>query len=147
MRSTQLEPAGELRGTGLRVTGQRVLILRIIRRSGEHLDVDEIWAAARAQDATVSLATVYRTVQALKRAGLVEQRYFGPAHARDHYEKVGGPEHYHFTCVRCGRVFEFETALSRRLRADLHARNGWKVAGAILSLEGTCAECASDNGS
>jgi len=72
-------PEEELRRAGLRVTGQRALILRLIRASKEHLDAEDIYAAARAQDSSLSLATVYRTIGALKRAGLVEQRYPGTA--------------------------------------------------------------------
>ena len=133
-------PEEELRRAGLRVTGQRALILRLIRASKEHLDAEDIYAAARAQDSSLSLATVYRTIGALKRAGLVEQRYLGPGHGHDHYEVVG-EEHYHFTCTRCGRVFEFETSLARRLGSQLRRDRGWAVARVYLSLEGIYAEC------
>lgn len=143
MNATSLAPEEELRRAGLRATDQRVAVLDILRRSGEHLDAGGIYIAARARDADVSLATVYRTVRALEEAGLVELRYFGPGHARDHYEAAGGPEHYHFTCARCGRVLEFETPAIRQLRADLRTRLGWRTTRTHLSLEGVCAECAS----
>lgn len=131
----------ELRAAGLRVTAPRALILGILRRSGQHLDASEIHAAARRHNPGLSLATVYRTMRALRRAGLVEQRYLGPGRAQDHFEAAGSPEHYHFTCSACGRVFEFETPLVARVQADLEARLGWLVRQAIVSLEGLCQAC------
>ncbi|MEW6567976.1 MAG: Fur family transcriptional regulator [Chloroflexota bacterium] len=142
MDATSLASEVVLRRAGLRVTDQRVVVLEILRRSGEHLDAREIYAAARAQDADVSLATVYRTVRALERAGLIEQRYFGPGHGHDHYEAAGGPEHYHFTCVKCRRVFEFEAPLVVRLQSELHRQRGWHVRRAFFMIEGECADCA-----
>jgi Fur family ferric uptake transcriptional regulator len=116
-------------------------VLDIIHRRGTHLDAEEIYAAAREEDADVSLATVYRTVRALRRAGLVERRYFGPSHDNEHYEATGRPEHYHFTCVRCGRVLEFESPAVERLIQDLTRRNHWEIRRAIFTLEGRCPDC------
>ncbi len=143
MEATALTPVEELRRAGLRVTEQRAVVLGILRQRGEHLDAEGIYAAARAQQANLSLATVYRAIRALERAGLIEQRYFGPGHAHDHYEASGGPEHYHFTCVTCRRVFEFETPLVGRLRSELQRERGWRVQRAHLTVEGECASCAS----
>ncbi len=134
-------PEDRLREAGLRVTEQRARVLDILHRRGSHLDAEEIYAAARQEDANVSLATVYRTVRTLRQAGLVEHRYFGPAHDHEHYEATGRPEHYHFTCVGCGRVFEFESPPVERLLQDLARRNHWQIHGAIFTLEGRCADC------
>ena len=131
-----------LRSAGLRVTEQRARVLEIIHRRGSHLDAEEIYAAAREEDANVSLATVYRTMRALRQAGLVELRYFGPGPDHEHYEATGRPEHYHFTCTRCGRVFEFESPAVERLLDDLTRRNHWEIQRATFTLEGWCPDCA-----
>jgi Fe2+ or Zn2+ uptake regulation protein len=132
----------ELRAAGMRVTAQRALILDVLRRSQGHLDAGEIHAAARQADASVSLATVYRTLRALRRAGLVRQRAFGSAFNHDHYEAAGEMEHHHLACSRCGRVLEFESALARRLTQDLQERHGWVIQRSTLLVEGVCPECA-----
>jgi Fur family ferric uptake transcriptional regulator len=124
------------------VTEQRARVLEIVHRRGSHLDAEEIYAAAREEDADVSLATVYRTMRALRRAGLVQRPYFGPGHDHEHYEAAGGPEHYHFTCSRCGGVFEFESSAIERLLKDLRRRNHWEIRNAFFSLQGLCSECA-----
>jgi Fe2+ or Zn2+ uptake regulation protein len=134
-------PEAKLRSAGLRVTEQRARVLEIIHNRGPHLDAEEIYAAAREDDVDVSLATVYRTMRALRQAGLVELRYFGPGHNHEHYEAAGGREHYHFTCKDCGRVLEFETPALERLCEDLTRRHGWEIGKAFLSLEGRCADC------
>jgi Fur family ferric uptake transcriptional regulator len=133
-------PDEELRRAGLRVTDKRILVLRIIRGSQEHLDAEEIYAVARTEDSNLSLATVYRAIRALREAGLIEQRYLGPGHGHDHYE-AASEEHYHFTCTCCGRVFEFESTVARRLGSQLRRDRGWEVARLHLSLEGICEEC------
>jgi Fe2+ or Zn2+ uptake regulation protein len=134
--------ASELRAAGLRATSQRALVLEIIRGSQTHLDADEIYGLAHGQDASISLATVYRTLKALRQAGLIEKRYFGPDHAHDHYEAAGEEEHYHLSCSQCGRVQEFKTPAVRRLVDDLQHRHAWRLQRPVLLLEGLCPVCA-----
>ena len=66
--------------TGIRVTSQRALILEIVRRGQGHLDADEIYRQARKKQPRLSLSTVYRTLQMLKKLGLVEEVHFDEAH-------------------------------------------------------------------
>lgn len=130
-----------LRDEGLRVTSQRTLILEIIERSEGHLDAEDIYFRARQQDPKLSLSTVYRTLNLLKEMGLVEQRYFARDHSREYYESATAPEHYHFTCVACGQVVEFETPLIRRLKDDLRQKHGVDFSHACICFEGYCAKC------
>ena len=90
---------------GLRATNQRALILEIIRRGQGHLDADEVYRQAREKQPRLSLSTVYRTLQLLKRLGLVEEVHFDEAH--HHYEVKPSSEHHHLVCLGCGKVIEF----------------------------------------
>jgi Fur family ferric uptake transcriptional regulator len=130
-----------LRDEGLRVTSQRALILDIIERSAGHLDAEDIYFRARQHDPKLSLSTVYRTLNLLKEMELVEQRYFARDHSREYYESSSTPEHYHFTCVGCGQVVEFETPLIRQLKDDLRQEHGVDFSHACICFEGYCAEC------
>jgi len=69
-----------LNTAGLRVTSQRALILEIVRRGQGHLDADEIYRQARRKQPRLSLSTVYRTLQTLKKLGLVEEVPFDEGH-------------------------------------------------------------------
>lgn len=133
-----------LRKEGLRVTAQRALILDIVQESDEHLDAEDIYFKARRQDPKLSLSTVYRTLSILKDMRLVEQRYFARDHSREYYESSTDPEHYHFTCVSCGKIVEFQTPLIEQLKRDLMAEHSVRFSHACLCFEGYCAECRTD---
>jgi len=132
---------GELREAGLRVTTQRMQILRIVTESDEHLSAEDIQAMAHEQDGSVSLATTYRTLKALKDAGLVEPHYLGRNHQREHFERTRRPDHFHFKCQRCHSVFEFENDAMRALKADLQSMKGWELKQACMCFEGICHQC------
>ena len=58
-----------------------------------------------------------------------------------HYEAVQDSPHYHFTCLGCGRVIEFDTPLVVQIEQELHEREGVRVVSAHLDLSGYCAQC------
>ncbi len=132
----------QLAEVGLRATPQRLLILAILENADEHMDAEMIYERARAQDARISLATVYRTLARLKEAGLVEQRYFARDHRREYYEAVSKGEHYHFTCLGCGKVIEVTTPRIAQARQELSEALGLEFTHACICFEGYCPECA-----
>jgi len=123
--------------TGLRATSQRALILEIIRRG--HLDADEIYRQAREKQPRLSLSTVYRTLQVLKKLGLVEELHFDEAH--HHYEMKPSSEHHHLVCLGCGKVVEFECPLSLKMKEDIAREKGFEITGAEIRMTGYCPKC------
>lgn len=142
MTASLPSPEERLRAAGQRVTAQRVLLLRLLDESQEHLDAEGLYERARREMPDINLSTVYRNLAVLKEAGLVEQRYFAREHGREYFEPSTSAEHYHFTCLSCGRVVEFETPLIARVRAELQAQHGVRVRHACICFEGICADCA-----
>ena len=140
--TTHAETLAALRTSGHRITPQRRSVLDVVENSGEHLDAEAIYRRAQAEDPAISLATVYRTLAVLKDQGLIEQRYLARDHAREHYEPVGAPEHYHFTCLDCRRVIEFQSRRVAQIRAELQRELGLRITNACLCLEGYCPSCA-----
>jgi Fur family ferric uptake transcriptional regulator len=133
---------GTLHSQGMRLTGQRKLILQVLEDAGGHLDAESVFERARKRDERVSLATVYRTLELLKKMGLVDQHYTSREHLREVYEPVGANEHYHFSCIKCGRVIEFQSPMIDRARRQLAQKLGIKVLHACACFEGYCASCA-----
>jgi len=131
------------RAAGRRVTHQRRLILEVLEESDEHLDAETLHDLVKARDPRISLATVYRTLAVLKEMGLVEEHRLGEEHS--HYEATGD-EHYHFTCLGCGQVIEFDTSLMMQIEQELSEREGVCVTGARLHLSGYCAQCQTKTG-
>lgn len=132
------------RAAGRRLTPQRRLILAVLRESDEHLDAEALYDQAKIHDPNISLATVYRTLAVLKDMRLVEEHRLGEE--RGHYERVRDKPHYHFTCLSCGKVIEFDTPLVAQIQQELSEREGMCVTGAHLHLSGYCARCQNQVG-
>ncbi len=124
---------------GLRVTNQRALILEIIRYGQGHLDADEVYRRAREKQPRLSLSTVYRTLQTLKKLGLVEEVHFDEAH--HHYEIRPSIEHHHLVCLGCGRVVEFRYPLARLVKRNVAEAGDFEITGSEVRITGYCPAC------
>ena len=136
------ELQNHLRAKGQRLTRQRRLILQILQEANGHLDAESIFHRAQAYRPRVGLSTVYRTLQLLTDMGLAEQRFISRDHTRKVYEPAGSGEHYHFTCLTCGRIIEFRSPLVDRARREVAVELGVKVLRACACFEGYCPMCA-----
>ena len=130
---------GALKGTGMRVTNQRALILEIIRQRQGHLDADEIYLQAREKESRISLSTVYRALQMFKKTGLVEELHFDDAH--HHYEVKPSTEHHHLKCLGCGRVIEFQYPLSRYIKKQVPEARDFDITATEVHMTGYCSKC------
>ncbi len=128
---------------GMRLTPQRRTILQVLDDSDIHLDAEALYHQAKERDPRISLATVYRTLAVLKEIGLVQQRHLSHEDQRGYYE-IADPQHYHFTCLSCGQVIEFDTPLITQIQRELADDLGVQVIRARLHLEGYCAACLSE---
>ena len=124
---------------GLRITSQRALILDVIRQGQGHMDADEVYRRAREKKPRLSLSTVYRTLQTLKKLGLVEELHFDEAH--NHYEVKPSAEHHHLVCLDCGKVIEFSRPLSRYIRKNVPEAKDFDVVETEVRVSGYCAKC------
>ena len=128
-----------LRAGGKRLTPQRRLILSVLQESDEHLDAEMLYDRVRAREPDVSLATVYRTLAVLQELGLVEAHRLGQDHG--HYEATHDVPHYHFTCLSCSEVIEFDSPLVAQIEQALCAQKGVQVVESLLHVSGYCAAC------
>ena len=124
---------------GLRATNQRALLLEVIRRGEGHLDADEIYRQARETQPRISLSTVYRSLQAFKKLGLVEEVHFDETH--HHYEVKPSSEHYHLVCLGCGRVIEFHYPLSRYVKRNIAETKDFEIVSTEIRMTGYCPRC------
>lgn len=119
---------------GLKMTGQRRLIARVLSEAVDHPDVEELYRRALALDARVSIATVYRTVRLLEEKGILERHDFGGGRAR--YEATDHGHHYHLIDIDTGKVIEFSDEQHEQLATLIAARLGFKLIGHRLELFG-----------
>ncbi|WP_408902805.1 Fur family transcriptional regulator [Roseomonas acroporae] len=125
---------------GLKMTGQRRLIARVLSEAEDHPDVEELYRRAIALDSKISIATVYRTVRLLEEKGILERHDFGGGRAR--YEPTEHGHHYHLIDVDTGKVIEFEAGEHEQLAKAIAARHGFVLVGHRLELFGRRAEPA-----
>ncbi len=119
---------------GLKMTGQRRVIARVLSEAADHPDVEELYRRASALDRRISIATVYRTVRLLEEQGILARRDFGGGRAR--YEPSEHGHHHHLIDVDTGRVIEFEDAEHERVLQAIAARLGFELVSHRLELFG-----------
>ena len=120
---------------GMRMTGQRRVIARILSDAADHPDVEEVHRRASAQDSRISLSTVYRTVRLFEEAGILERHEFGDGRSR--YEQAPREHHDHLIDVETGRVIEFHSEEIEQLQEAIAKEHGFELIGHRLELYGT----------
>ena len=119
---------------GLRMTGQRRVIGQVLQDSEDHPDVEELHRRANAEDASISLATVYRTVKLFEEAGILEKVDFGDGRAR--YEDAEREHHDHLIDLTTGDVIEFVDDEIEALQRKVAERLGYRLKGHRMELYG-----------
>lgn len=133
-----------LRERGFKVTPQRTLLLQVMAGQTAYLDAEAIYELARTQDESVSLATVYRTLNLFAEIGLIEHRYVEPEHRREVFRLSAGPEQHYLTCVRCGARVLIHADLLHRMARELVRRKGVSVVSACACFTGYCEKCTAE---
>jgi len=128
-----------LRTVGLKATGQRLLILEIIRQGRGHLDANEIFRRALARMPRLNLSTVYRNLQKLKEQGLIEEYHFDEKH--HHYEMKLVNEHHHLICLGCGHIIEFSYNLAKYATENVAEAEKFLVTKSEVHMAGYCPDC------
>ena len=119
---------------GLKMTGQRRVIARVLSDASDHPDVEELYRLAATLDSRISIATVYRTVRLFEEKGILERRDFGGGRAR--YEPSEHGHHYHLIDVVSGKVIEFQDAEHEALMQTIAQRLGFELVSLRLELFG-----------
>jgi Fur family transcriptional regulator, ferric uptake regulator len=119
---------------GMKMTGQRRVIARVLSESDDHPNVDEVYRRASDIDPKISIATVYRTVRLFEEAAILEKHDFGDGSAR--YEEATDDHHDHLINVRSGSVIEFHNEEIEALQRKIAEGHGLKLVGHRLELYG-----------
>ncbi|MBN1367376.1 MAG: transcriptional repressor [Dehalococcoidales bacterium] len=124
---------------GRPLTAQRRLLLELISEAKGHLDADELYRLAKEKEPPISLATVYRNLRLFKELGFIAESNLGETHS--HFEIKGTVEHYHFICLGCGKIIEFDSPLIVKAINKVQRENDFDITSVQLKLEGYCAKC------
>ena len=129
-----------LKEHGLRVTSKRLGIIRVLGGSAQPMDVKEICESLSKIGVCINVSTVYRGLESLLTAGIVERINFS-GDARVFYE-LARPGHRHFLhCLSCGELVSLDVCPLRDYQLELTRHTGYEVVSHNLDLYGYCPSC------
>jgi Fe2+ or Zn2+ uptake regulation protein len=134
------------RARGLLVTEQRRAIYSVLADSREHPSAEQIHQAVRTLLPRLSLATVYKNLEALRAIGAVSD--VNTLHEHGRYEAAlpgtgAGKPHHHLVCMRCKRVLDLHDRRFDFVHFGAAEAQGFEVRTVRVQVEGLCASCRS----
>jgi len=146
MKAVHLERRSLMQGVvsqGVRMTAQRKVLIETIQQAEGHIDAPTLLALARERDPSIDRATVYRTIDLLKRLGLIDELDLMHLTGEKHfYEVKTHQDHLHMACFGCGRIEEFASPLYERLKNEIVRQSGFQLQVVRLEVGGLCKVCA-----
>ena len=130
----------ELRREGYRVTPQRAVILETIAHLKRHSSANEVFDLARERLPGLNLVTVYRTLDMLQRAGLIDLLAASGDSMRFSLRDQSNT-HGHLQCRVCGSIFEIPAQHFSNMLEEIENRYQFKVESDHLTLQGICSDC------
>jgi Fur family ferric uptake transcriptional regulator len=131
-----------MKARGLRLTGQRRILANLLETAEEHLDAESVYRRAKAKDGTIHRATVYRTLNKLKKLGLVDELDLMHVSGERHYYEIRPSTlHIHLVCTSCKRVDEPDDAFWDDLKRRVENENGFRPEVVRVEMAGVCAAC------
>ncbi len=121
----------------LRMTSQRELILRELKKSKKHLTADELYERVKKLMPRISLATVYRNLELLSDVELIRKLEVSGRQKRFDSELE---DHDHIYCVQCHCIENLNIGNNTVSLAAGHMK-GYTITGRRLEVTGICPRC------
>lgn len=129
-------------GAGVRATRQRGAIVALLDTVDEFRSAQELHDELRRRGENIGLTTVYRTLQSLAAAGVVDMVRTDTGESV--YRRCAGPHHHHhLVCRECGSAVEVSGREVEAWATEVAAAHGFSEVSHTIELFGTCAECRS----
>ena len=134
------DPSEALRERGLRVTAQRLAVLRAVAEA-PHATADAVADSVRGEIGSISVQAVYDALGALTDSGLL--RRIQPAGSPARYEDRVGDNHHHLICRSCERMVDVDCAVGEPPCLTAVEDFGYQIDEAEVIYWGRCPDCAS----
>jgi Fur family transcriptional regulator, ferric uptake regulator len=128
-----------IRQRGERVTSARRALITALLQARGHVTAEDLADLVQKEQPDVHLSTVYRSLDALERMGVVDHVHLG--HGRAVYHLADEP-HQHLVCEVCGAVIEVPDATFSELGGTLRRRYGFTIRPNHFAVLGRCRDCA-----
>jgi Fe2+ or Zn2+ uptake regulation protein len=139
VRGVASDLAELLRGRGMRVTSQRLVIHRALQEHGGHLTAEQVHDLVEPALPGVTQQTVYSTLALLADLG-VARRVAAPGPSTRFEARTD--EHHHAVCERCGAVEDLHVRVPVSRAVGAARESGFAPATAAVTVLGLCARCA-----
>jgi Fur family peroxide stress response transcriptional regulator len=128
--------AGNFRHLGIKLTPQRLVIFNFLSGNKSHPSADEIYQGVKEEFPTMSFATVYNTLEALRKRGMIQELTIEPGRKR--YDPDVTP-HHHLICVNCFHIVDIFKEFRLSLKGK-EARN-FDIRRTQIEFYGLCQKC------
>lgn len=128
----------QLRMQGAQLTAQRVAVFNYLSSVDHHPTAEEVFFSVKRKLPRISLATVYKNLEALVSCGAVSKLSYGDASAR--YD-IRTDHHYHTRCLKCGKVWDLDAVQGPASLKHIKPQAGFEVKDYRLELLGYCRGC------
>lgn len=138
------EVAARLRAQGQHVTRPRRVVAEVLATAGAHLSAEEVVQAVARCAPDVHRASIYRALEALAVAGVVQHVHLGHGGTAHHLVDLAADDgaHLHLQCRSCGEVQDAPATLLRAAGRRLRREHGFRLDATHVALSGLCAACA-----
>jgi Fur family ferric uptake transcriptional regulator len=116
-----------------------MMVLSAIQNSDNHISAEEIYAQVVAKYPHVNISTIYRTLELLKRLGLVTETDLGEGRVRYHPADKG--HHHHLVCQECGAIIDLKESALASLKDTLLHEYQFIADLRHLGIFGRCVKC------
>ena len=130
---------GRLKQAEGRITSQRLGIIRALVHNDNHPSAEDIYRELRPTFPTLSIATVYKTLERLKGMGEVLELEF--REGRNRYDGMKPEPHTHLMCTACGKILDLDFDLPLARASSVVRASGFQLGGVRLDLYGVCGGC------
>lgn len=133
-----MDIAQKLREEGYKVTPQRIAIYNVLHAENNHPTAEMIYQSLREDHPSMSLATVYKTMEIFERIGIVRVLDLGDDCSRYDWDTRNHP---HVRCTMCNRINDLHDVQVNCLREEVARHSEYEITGLHVSFEGICPEC------
>ncbi len=124
------------RATGLKLTPQRMSILEYLDNNTNHPSAEDIYQEIKKKYPMISFATVYKTLEALKKRGDLLELTIDPERRR--YDPDTG-HHHHLICIDCKKIVDIHADFQLDVPDD--SRGSFEIVGNHIEFYGICPNC------
>lgn len=127
-----------LRGRGFKITPQRIAIIKTLQKKNQHPSAEIVYNKLRIEFPSLSLTTVYKTLDILCELGELKEIYISGE--RVLYDTNSSP-HHHLICKRCLRIIDIPEILQGKLNLPTSYKEKFEITTFQVDFYGYCARC------